>query len=73
MKKIIEVYPSEHPQRGATVTYSTPSSRKSFSLPVPKKSNQPSAVESFAQDPEYYQSLMEAVSELSKKQQSQER
>jgi hypothetical protein len=74
-KKLVEVFPSKDPHSETCVTYSTPESRKTFTISRPKNSIAcPAiAVESFAQEPERYYELMEAVAELSKKQQLQGR
>lgn len=73
MKKLVQVFEPENSYTGAQVTYSTIKSRKSFSLPRPAQSaiSPPLAVESFAQDPEQYHRLMDAVAWLSKEQQLQ--
>jgi hypothetical protein len=69
MTKLIQVYEPENLLDGAKVTYSTPHSRKSFTLARPKeaKSQPPVAVESFALDPDYYASLMKEVESLHRK------
>jgi len=74
-KKLVEVFPSKDPHSETCVTYSTAESRKTFTISRPKTQNlqRPLAVESFAQKPEHYYELMEAVAELSKKQQRQGR
>ncbi|MDA7823735.1 hypothetical protein N9A58_09130 [Opitutales bacterium] len=73
MKRLVQVYKPKNSCIGAQVTYSTIKSRKSFSLPRPAQSaiSPPLAVESFAQDPEQYHRLMDAVACLSKEQQLQ--
>jgi hypothetical protein len=73
MQRLVEVFPIKNSSHGVSVTYSTQTGRKSFSLPRPKNKQKPLAVESFALDPEHYHSLMQAVTELSKKQQAQGR
>jgi hypothetical protein len=73
MQRLFEVFPIKNSSHGVSVTYSTQTGRKSFSLPRPKNKQKPLAVESFALDPEHYHSLMQAVTELSKKQQAQGR
>jgi hypothetical protein len=73
MQRLVEVFPIKNSSPGVSVTYSTQTGRKSFSLPRPKNKQKPLAVESFALDPEHYHSLMQAVTELSKKQQAQGR
>ncbi|MDG1356196.1 MAG: hypothetical protein P8P90_08115 [Opitutales bacterium] len=73
MKKIVQVFEPENSYTGAQVTYSTTKSRKSFSLrrPAQKVISPPLAVESFAQDPNQYKRLMDAVARLSREQQLQ--
>jgi hypothetical protein len=73
MQRLIEVFPIKNSSHGVSVTYSTKTGRKSFSLPQPENKQKPLAVESFALDPEHYHNLMQAVTELSKKQQAQGR
>ena len=73
MHRLVEVFPIKNSSHGVSVTYSTKTGRKSFSLPRSQNLQKPLAVESFAQEPENYYELMEAVSELSKKQQLQGR
>ena len=73
MQRLVEVFPIKNSSHGVSVTYSTKTGRKSFSLPRSQNLQKPIAVESFAQEPEHYYELMEAVSELSKKQQLQGR
>jgi hypothetical protein len=72
-KRLVEVFPGKNSTRGVSVTYSTKTGRKSFTLPRSQNLKQPLAVESFAQEPEHYYELMEAVAKLSKKQQLQGR
>lgn len=69
----IKVLESTDHRLGALVTYSTNRSRKSFTLPRPvnPSSAAPLAIESFAQDPEHYHKLMDAVEQLSGSQQTQ--
>ena len=73
MKKLVQVFEPENSYTGAQVTYSTIKSRKSFSLPRPAQpvNPPPVAVESFAQDPNQYHRLMDAVACLSREQQLQ--
>lgn len=52
------------PDDGLFITFSTRTSRKSFSLPLKKTKNYPVAVESFAIDPDYYAELMRKVEKL---------
>jgi len=73
MQRLVEVFPIKNSSHGASVTYSTKTGRKSFSLPRSQNLQKPLAVESFAQEPENYYELMEAVAKLSKKQQLQGR
>ena len=73
MQRLVEVFPIKNSTHGVSITYSTKTGRKSFSLPRSKNLQKPMAVESFAQEPEHYYELMEAVAKLSKKQQLQGR
>ena len=73
MPRLVEVFPIKNSSCGVSVTYSTKTGRKSFSLPRSQNLQKPMAVESFAQEPEHYYELMEAVAKLSKKQQLQGR
>jgi len=73
MQRLVEVFPIKNSTHGVSITYSTKTGRKSFSLPRSQNLQNPVAVESFAQEPEHYNELMEAVSKLSKKQQLQGR
>jgi len=73
MQRLVEVFPIKNSSHGVSVTYSTKTGRKSFSLPRSQNLQKPIAVESFAREPEHYYELMEAVAELSKKQQLQGR
>jgi len=73
MQRLVEVFPIKNTTHGVSITYSTKTGRKSFSLPRSQNLQKPVAVESFAQEPEHYYELMEAVSKLSKKQQLQGR
>ena len=73
MQRLVEVFPIKNSSHGLSVTYSTKTGRKSFSLPRSQNLQKPMAVESFAQEPEHYYELMEAVAKLSKKQQLQGR
>lgn len=63
MKKITDfrVFEPKKIHFGAEISFSTPTSRKSFHLPRPKKSSTPLAIESFAQDPEQYFQFMDAI------------
>ena len=74
-KKFIEAFEPQNSVLGASITYSTPKSRKSFSLPRPKANSKsaPLAIESFAIDPEVYHQRMEMVEALVKKQTDQGR
>jgi hypothetical protein len=73
VKRLVQIFEPKNSCIGAQVTYSTIKSRKSFSLPRPAQSviHPPLAVESFAQDPEQYHRMMDAVACLSKQQQFQ--
>ena len=73
MQRLVDVFPIKNSTHGVSITYSTKTGRKSFSLPRSQNLQKPIAVESFAQEPEHYYELMEAVSKLSKKQQLQGR
>ena len=64
MKRFIQAFEPVDKSTGATVTYSTATSRKSFARPKPKIKNYPIAVESFALDPDYYAELMKKVQEM---------
>ena len=48
------------------VTYSTETSRKSFIIRLPERTEEPPpmAIESFAMDPEHYHKLMERVERM---------
>jgi hypothetical protein len=72
-KKFIQVFEPQKPGNGASITYSTPQGRKSFSLPRPKANSKttPVAIETFAIDPEVYYQRMEMVEALVKKQTDQ--
>ena len=72
-KKFIQVFEPQKPENGASITYSTPQGRKSFSLPRPTDDSKsaPLAIESFAIDPEVYHQRMEMVEALVKKQTDQ--
>lgn len=74
-KKFIEAFEPTSTDLGASVTYSTSESRKSFTLPRPKEDSKsvPLAIESFALDPEVYHQRMEMVEALVKKQTDQGR
>jgi len=50
------------------VTYSTETSRKSFLICIPPKTDEPppQAIESFAMDPNHYHQLMERVEKMIK-------
>jgi hypothetical protein len=73
VNKLVQVFEPENSHTGAQVTYSTTKSRKSFSLRRPAQPviSPPLAVESFAQDPNQYKRLMDAVACLSREQQLQ--
>ena len=64
VKRFIQAFEPVDKSTGATVTYSTATSRKSFALPKPNTKNYPIAVESFALDPDYYAELMKKVQEM---------
>ena len=74
-KKFIQAFEHQNSDQGAAITYSTPKSRKSFSLPRPKADSKsaPLSIESFAIDPEVYHQRMEMVEALVKNQTDQGR
>jgi hypothetical protein len=73
--KFIQAFEPYDQTSGVSVTYSTTTGRKSFSLPRPETDSKsaPLAIESFAIDPEVYQQRMEMVEALIKKQTDQGR
>lgn len=73
--KFIQAFEPNDKTSGVSVTYSTTTGRKSFSLPRPETDSKtaPLAIESFAIDPEVYQQRMEMVEALIKKQTDQGR
>ncbi len=70
LNKFIHAFEPLNADKGASITYSTQEGRKSFSLPRPKidSLSAPTAIESFAIDPEVYHQRMEMVEALVKKQ-----
>ena len=73
--KFIQAFEPYDKTSGVSVTYSTKTGRKSFSLPRPETDSKsaPLAIESFAIDPEVYQQRMEMVEALIKNQTDQGR
>lgn len=63
-----KIVQNQAPENSLEVTYSTETSRKSFLICLPPKTDEPPplAIESFAMDPNYYHQLMERVEKMIK-------